>query len=348
MEKTLGQFIKEKRIEKNLTQKELGKILYVSESAVSKWEKDVAKPDITLLPKLSSVLGVTEHEIITASTDNESKIIRSQARKWKNLSKTWDFFFIIGYVITILTCFICNLAVDKTLDWFFIVLFSVILSATFTNLPKIIKVYRIILIPLTEFIALSVLLIYTESYTNGDWAFIAIFSTFVFLVIIFLPIILSKYVYNKIIKSFIAHVSIFVDFVLIILLLLSICKYTGGEWFNKFALPLTAIYFATLLLFVSVKFLSINKMFKASMILFLSDVVLCLSSIFIPDFVLREFPNAEINERYEFLRLNFVDWSTDQMITNNVYNIVLLVVLSLSVIFAVIGILKKIKQNNNA
>ena len=46
MQNSFGTFLKQKRIEKNLTQKELAKLLIVSESAVSKWEKDVAHPDI--------------------------------------------------------------------------------------------------------------------------------------------------------------------------------------------------------------------------------------------------------------------------------------------------------------
>ena len=64
MEKTLGSFLAEKRKDKNLTQKQLAEKLFVSESAISKWEKDVAHPDITVLPKLSEILGVTEHEHI--------------------------------------------------------------------------------------------------------------------------------------------------------------------------------------------------------------------------------------------------------------------------------------------
>ena len=49
MGNTFGSFLSQKRKEKNLTQKELSKMLFVSESTVSKWEKDVAHPDITLL-----------------------------------------------------------------------------------------------------------------------------------------------------------------------------------------------------------------------------------------------------------------------------------------------------------
>ena len=83
MENTFGSFLSKKRKEKNLTQKELSKMLFVSESTVSKWEKNVAHPDITLLPKLSEILGVSEHELITASIDNKAREEKNQAKKWR-------------------------------------------------------------------------------------------------------------------------------------------------------------------------------------------------------------------------------------------------------------------------
>ena len=101
MEYTFGEFLKKKRQEKNLTQKELSKLLVVSESAVSKWEKDVAHPDITLLPKLSSILGVSEHELITASIDNKSREEKVQAKKWRVFSFSWSLFFYIAYSVTL-------------------------------------------------------------------------------------------------------------------------------------------------------------------------------------------------------------------------------------------------------
>ena len=46
---TLGKFIQSKRKELGLSQKDLAKELYVTESAVSKWERGVSYPDITTL-----------------------------------------------------------------------------------------------------------------------------------------------------------------------------------------------------------------------------------------------------------------------------------------------------------
>ena len=142
METSFGEFLKTKRQEKNLTQKELANLVFVSESAVSKWERNVAHPDITLLPKLANILGVTEHELITACVDNKTREEKQQAKKWRVLSITWDMFFGISYLIALITCFICNLAINKTLSWFWIVLSSLILAFTFTHLPKLKKKHK--------------------------------------------------------------------------------------------------------------------------------------------------------------------------------------------------------------
>ena len=55
--KSFGSFIREKRIEKNYSQKDLAQLLYVSESAVSKWERGITYPDITLISDICRVLA---------------------------------------------------------------------------------------------------------------------------------------------------------------------------------------------------------------------------------------------------------------------------------------------------
>ena len=50
-----------------MTQKEFSEKLYVTESAVSKWERGMSYPDITLLLDICATLDVTEHELLTAT-----------------------------------------------------------------------------------------------------------------------------------------------------------------------------------------------------------------------------------------------------------------------------------------
>jgi len=60
----IGKFIAEKRKEKGLTQKQLALKLGVTDKAVSKWERGLGCPDVSILEILASELGVSILEIL--------------------------------------------------------------------------------------------------------------------------------------------------------------------------------------------------------------------------------------------------------------------------------------------
>ncbi|HIW41087.1 MAG TPA: helix-turn-helix transcriptional regulator [Candidatus Mediterraneibacter vanvlietii] len=59
-----GSFLSEQRKEKGYTQRELAEKLFVSDKAVSKWERGVSMPDISLLVPLSEILDVSVTELL--------------------------------------------------------------------------------------------------------------------------------------------------------------------------------------------------------------------------------------------------------------------------------------------
>ena len=59
-----GAFVAAQRKEKGYTQKELADRLFVSDKAVSKWERGLSFPDISLLVPLSQALDVTVMELL--------------------------------------------------------------------------------------------------------------------------------------------------------------------------------------------------------------------------------------------------------------------------------------------
>lgn len=59
-----GAFVVQLRKEQGMTQKELANKVYVSDKAVSKWERGLSMPDITLLIPLSQALEVTVMELL--------------------------------------------------------------------------------------------------------------------------------------------------------------------------------------------------------------------------------------------------------------------------------------------
>lgn len=69
MEMTIGKRIATLRREKNLKQDDLAQMLEVSPQAVSKWENDQTCPDISLLPKLAKILGVSVDELLSGKQE---------------------------------------------------------------------------------------------------------------------------------------------------------------------------------------------------------------------------------------------------------------------------------------
>lgn len=80
---TIGKRIAALRREKELKQDELAELLNVSPQAVSKWENDQSCPDISLLPQLARILGVTVDELLSgkAAIEPAVRMIPEENRK---------------------------------------------------------------------------------------------------------------------------------------------------------------------------------------------------------------------------------------------------------------------------
>ena len=69
--KKTGCFIAEKRKERNLSQRELAEYLHITDKAVSKWERGISFPDITILIPLSEALNVSLYDLLTGGSCRE-------------------------------------------------------------------------------------------------------------------------------------------------------------------------------------------------------------------------------------------------------------------------------------
>ena len=66
---TLGEYIRALRIQNGLTQASLAEMLHITDKAVSKWERDISCPDISLFPRLADILGVTVSDLLRVCVD---------------------------------------------------------------------------------------------------------------------------------------------------------------------------------------------------------------------------------------------------------------------------------------
>ncbi len=59
----IGKFIAEKRKENKLTQEQLAEQLNISKNAVSKWERGINLPDVSIMQDLCKILNITLNEL---------------------------------------------------------------------------------------------------------------------------------------------------------------------------------------------------------------------------------------------------------------------------------------------
>ncbi|WP_010250432.1 helix-turn-helix domain-containing protein [Acetivibrio cellulolyticus] len=62
----VGNIIRKTRLEQKMTQKQLADKLDISDKAISKWERGSGNPDISLILKLSDILGIDVRELLKA------------------------------------------------------------------------------------------------------------------------------------------------------------------------------------------------------------------------------------------------------------------------------------------
>ena len=92
MEQTLGKRIMENRKRLGWTQDRLAEQLGVSAQAVSKWENDQSCPDISLLPRLAELFGITVDELLGRQTEKvyEGEVVREEKDDDKGITLNWE------------------------------------------------------------------------------------------------------------------------------------------------------------------------------------------------------------------------------------------------------------------
>lgn len=75
-----GNLIRELRLKQNMTQLQLAQQMGISDKTVSKWERGLGCPDVSLLIELAAVLKVSVEQILSGSPDLPGQ------EKWKGIA----------------------------------------------------------------------------------------------------------------------------------------------------------------------------------------------------------------------------------------------------------------------
>ncbi len=129
-QQSMAQFICELRKSKNMTQKQLAEKLNITDKAVSKWERGLGYPDISIISSLAEVLGVTTNELLNGERSTETpleantivettlqyanKVTSNNKESLKGITK---FIVTTTFLLAILVCMICDFAISGGFTW---------------------------------------------------------------------------------------------------------------------------------------------------------------------------------------------------------------------------------------
>ncbi len=87
--KTIGKFISALRRANGMTQKELGEKLFVSDKTVSRWECDESVPELSLIPVIAEIFGITTDELLRGERNNPDRdSVRTEENTVKEKTKS--------------------------------------------------------------------------------------------------------------------------------------------------------------------------------------------------------------------------------------------------------------------
>lgn len=175
----MAEFLTALRKEKKLTQKELAQQLGVTDKAVSKWERGHSCPDISLLARLSEILGVSASELLSGERKTETApeveaIVETTLRYAGKTTKSRSnkVRAVLGVLMTgsfllaAMVCFICNIAISHTISWAWFP-FSSLLFSWLILMPLIVLKKKRIIAMLASFSIFIIPFLYSLEKIGG-------------------------------------------------------------------------------------------------------------------------------------------------------------------------------------
>lgn len=203
---------------------------------------------------------------------NEKKsVLGTHAKKERKRSATIGICTAGILMIPVIVCLICNLAIGHALDWFFIVLASLLVVASITVVPMIIR-ENTLLWTLGSFVFTLVLLFLVLCiYTKGNWFLLATVPTIFGLSVIFMPYVVSRIPLPDVLANKKGILVMLWDTVWLFAIIIACGFYSTYETYWRIALQITA--FCSILpwlIFICIRYFKLHPYTKAGIITILA------------------------------------------------------------------------------
>ncbi|MCL2197955.1 MAG: helix-turn-helix domain-containing protein [Defluviitaleaceae bacterium] len=137
----MGKFISELRKSNQMTQKDLAAKLNISDKAVSKWERGLSCPDISLLSPIADIFSITTNELLngerigTEAVSVEVGVVnalkyadKAAGFKTQSFQNIFAIAFSIMLLLGIIVCSIVDLAISNSFTWSLIPISAIVFA----------------------------------------------------------------------------------------------------------------------------------------------------------------------------------------------------------------------------
>lgn len=240
-------------------------------------------------------------------------------------------------MIPVIVCLICNLAIGHGLDWFFIVLAALLLTASLTVLPMLVQENRLLWTLGGFVISLILLLFVICIYTGGDWFLLAVIPIIFGLSVLFMPYVIRKIHLPKALAHSKTLIVILWDTIWLYAVIV-VCGFYAKNTHNYWEISLKITTLCLIYLWAVVlliRYLKVNGWIKAGISMILTGI----SLILVNDVI---YYIIEGKWQMVLSNVDFSDWSTNATNVNvldaNIKLIILLTFAGVGILLAAVGI----------
>ena len=176
--------------------------LYADEVCSEK-SRSLVDEHLAACPECEAILRELKRDDIESGLkDEKDGIIAHQAVRFKRRSAAVGSLIAGLFMIPVLVCLIVNLASGHGLDWFFVVLAALGVTASLTVVPLTVAEDRLLWTFCAFCVTLTVLLGVCSLYSGGKWFLTAASATLFGLALIFLPFVVRAKPVKRLIGAF--------------------------------------------------------------------------------------------------------------------------------------------------
>ena len=229
---------------------------------------------------IGQIFGKTEnwarvtHHRARLKIQEKNNILTIHERKERRKTFTVGIITAAILLVPVMICLICNLVIGHALDWFFIVLASMLVVASLTTLPLVVEKRKWVWAIIGFTVSLLFLLLVCCIYTRGSWFLVAAASSILGLSVFLVPYVICNIPLPQFLKDK-RGLTVMMWDTLWLYILIAVCGifvHAGSYYWHTALLLTTYCLWLPWFIFMVCRYFNVNGFTRAGLIVIASGI----------------------------------------------------------------------------